>query len=172
MAFSTAGRNTTCHTPVHHDVSSSSPRQARITLPNLLGYSDLVGEKCLDGPPRYVWVTFYEKARMNGSTPGQFLPVNYRWLQAFDLLLELLLVVFPFLFINIVHEAEDAMQSPEGSLANGIPWKSTDKCIQLLLNTICTIRVGVKFNPVQVNRPDTSTLGSEQTIIVIVTSSK
>ena len=45
VTFSTAGRNTTCQTPAYHGASSPSPRRARITLPNLLGHSDLVGEK-------------------------------------------------------------------------------------------------------------------------------
>ena len=65
-----------------------------IALPDLLGHSDLVGEFFHYGLPCYVWITFYETFGMDGNTPGQILPVNYRLLQVFNQLLELRVVPF------------------------------------------------------------------------------
>ena len=52
------------------------------------------------------------------------------------------------------------MQSLGQGLTVNLPRKSMSKSIQLLLNRI---QVGVTFTSVQVNRPSTGILGSEQT---------
>ena len=91
---------------------------------------------------------------MNGSIPGQKLPLNHCRLQTFNLLLELCPVIFHFLLGNPVHAAEDTVQSLGGCLADKILRKSTGKSIQLLLDKIFLVRAGIVFNSMQVNCPD------------------
>ena len=96
MTFAAAGGGST-----RHSTSASVPNN--FPPPDLSDIASLLslwllnlgrGEKCLYSAPSDDRIAIYETAGMDGNTPGQMLPVNYRLLQVCDLLLKLLVVFF------------------------------------------------------------------------------
>ena len=102
---------------------------------------------------------------MGGSIPRECPSVHEPWTVH---LAQQLLKPFPvtrhLFFTSDVCVVEDAVQSL-GKSPNDIPWKSTGKCIQVLLHPISLDLAGPDVNPLHVNRPGKRRPGSEPTCV-------